>query len=357
MQECKTCLFTDDIAKILPDGECEYCKLQQKLKADARPELWPGIIEKMAKKGKGNQYDVIVGVSGGADSSILLYKTIVEWGLRPLVIHFDNRWNTPQADNNIRVICDLFNVNSIVYKLDKEEFDNLNKAFLWAGTSDCDIPNDIAMSKISYQVAEQYGIKYILNGHDFRNEGSTPAKWTYMDSKYMKDVYKQYTGMDLVNYPLVTIWDQIKYGLKGIEHVRPFHYIEVTKAERKEVLDKLKLYGWQDYGAKHCENVYTEWIGCDVLPNKFDIDKRRTYLSAQIRNGDITKEYAKSVISSPMVFDKNKIPAEYHELVLIAPKRNRKVFKHYNFKAWKPVFWVLWKLGVVPRTFFTKYCK
>lgn len=357
LQECAICVFTSDIAKINEDnGICEYCELQEKLKADAKPHLWPSIVRKMKEKGKKNQYDVVVGISGGADSSILLLKTVTEWELRPLVIHFDNRWNATQADNNIKVICDLFNVNSITYKLDKQEFDNLNKAFLWAGTPDCDIPNDIAMSKISYQVAEQYGIKYILNGHDFRNEGSTPAKWTYMDSKYMKDVYNKYTGKELVNYPLVTIWDQIKYGFLGIEHIRPFHYIEVSKGQRYEYLNFLKNHGWQDYGGKHCENIYTEWIGCDVLPNKFKIDKRRTYLSAQIRNGDIIKGQAKQMLSQPMKFDKKKIPDEYHALVAGSPVRDRKIFAHYDFKAWRPVFWILWKLGVVPRTFFKKYC-
>lgn len=354
--ECKTCLFDSSFAKIHQDGECEYCKLQAQLKADADPALWPQKLKEIKQKGKGKQYDVVVGISGGMDSSILLYKTIMHWGLRPLVIHFDNRWNTLAADNNVKLLTDYFNVNSIVYKLDKQEFDNLNKSFLWAGTTDCDIPNDIAMSKISYKVAEDYGIKYILNGHDFRNEGSTPAKWTYMDSEYLKDVYRQYNKKEIVNYPLVTIWDQIKYGLKGIQHVRPFHYVELSYIQRQQILDILRAKGWQDYGAKHCENTYTEWLGCDVLPNKFGIDKRKTYLSAQIRNGDLTKQEAKERISHPMEFDAKRIPAEYHALVAGAPIRNRAIFRHYDYRKWRPIFWILMKLGVVPRTMYVKYC-
>jgi hypothetical protein len=351
--ECKICLFTSDFAKIHDDGICEYCRLHERLEANADPELWPGIVEKIRKKGKGKQYDCIVGISGGADSSILLWMTVMYWKLRPLVIHFDNRWNTPEAEHNMELLCSVLNVNSVTFKLDKEEYDNLNKAFLAAGTPDCDIPNDIAMTKLSYQLADQYGIKYIMAGHDFRTEGSTPRGWTYMDAKYIQDVYRKFTKRELKNYPLFTIWDQIKYGLKGIVHVRPFHYLNV---DRELIMKALKSFGWQDYGAKHCENVYTEFVGAHVLPIKFNIDKRIVYLSAQVRSGKLLKGKAKQMYSQKPTFDLNKMPMGYIEL-LTSPKTNRKMFDRYNFKAWRPVFWVLMKLKVVPYTFYIKYCK
>ena len=357
MKQCNRCLFTEDIATIHEDGECNYCKLQDQLKANANPYDWPPILKKIKKKGFKNQYDCIVGVSGGADSSILLYMVVKWWDLRPLVVHFDNRWNTPMADNNIKVICDYLNVNSVTYKLDKEEFDNLNKSFLAAGTPDCDIPNDIAMTKISYQLADQYKIKYIMAGHDFRTEGSTPAKWTYMDSRYIQDVYRKYTGKELKNYPLFSITDQIKYGLKGIVHVRPFHYIEVNQRQRNSILDILKAQGWQDYGAKHCENTYTEWIGSYVLPKKFNIDKRIVYLSAQIRNNDLDKQEAKYWLQVTSEFDLTRIPVEYKEIVEKAPIQERTNFDRYNFRKYKFIFWLLMRLKVVPYTFYVKYCK
>jgi tRNA(Ile)-lysidine synthase TilS/MesJ len=353
MKECKRCLFDDSFAHIHDDQECEYCKLHDQLEANANPDLWPEIVDKIKKAGKGKQYDCIVGISGGADSSILLWLTVMRWGLRPLVVHFDNRWNAPEAENNMKVLVDYLNVNMVTYKLDKAEFDNLNKAFLAAGVPDCDIPNDIAMTEISYRLAEQHGIKYIMAGHDFRTEGSTPKGWTYMDAKYINDVYYNFTGKNLKNYPLFTIWNQIRYGLKGIVHVRPFHYLNV---DREELMKRLVAIGWQGYGAKHCENVYTEFIGAHVLPKKFGIDKRIVYLSAEVRSGLKTKAEAKELYEQEVTFDLEKIPFEYRTL-LNSPIRDRKVFKRYNFKLFRPFFWLLSKIGAVPHTFYVKYCK
>jgi hypothetical protein len=114
-------------------------------------------------------------------------------------------------------------VDCINYKVNKQEYDRLNDAFLWAGVPDADIPNDIAMTKLMYDTAYKYGIKYILNGHDFRTEGSTPKPWTYMDAKYIRSVYNKYSGLELHNYPLFTFKDQLFYALIGIKNVRPFH--------------------------------------------------------------------------------------------------------------------------------------
>jgi tRNA(Ile)-lysidine synthase TilS/MesJ len=115
-----------------------------------------------------------MGISGGIDSSTLLYTAVKYWNLKPLVIHFDNHWNAPEALHNMSQLVKLLGVDSITYTVNKEEYDRLNDAFLWAGTPDADIPNDIAMTKLMYDTAFKYNIKYILNGHDFRTEGSTP---------------------------------------------------------------------------------------------------------------------------------------------------------------------------------------
>ena len=189
--ECKTCLFDSSIAKIEDDGDCEYCKLQTQLRNQAR-EPFENIVERIRNAGKNKQYDCLVGISGGEDSSVLLYLAVKVWKLRPLVIHFNNRWNRPEADNNIRVITYALNVNFIEYFVDQEEYNALTDAFLEAGVQDADIPNDIAMAKLMYSASRQYGIKYILNGHDFAHEGSSPSAWSYMDAKYVKSVYKKW---------------------------------------------------------------------------------------------------------------------------------------------------------------------
>lgn len=346
--ECTRCLFTDDIVKILPDGECEYCKLHDKLEADSAGISLDEVIRKIRKRGKGKKYDCLIGISGGLDSSTMLYAAVWKWNLRPLVIHFDNHYNTPEAKRNMARLVKSLNVDSITYTVNKQEYDSLNRSFLYFGLPDADIPNDIAMTKLMYDTAEKYGIKTILNGHCFRTEGSTPAKWTYMDARYIQDVYKKYSGAELINYPLFTFWDQIRAGLKGIKQVRPFYYFKDRKSLEE---DMKRIVGFDEYGPKHAENTYTAFIGYNYLPNHHGINKSIVYLSARVRSGILTKDQAREYLN-----EKYFAPHPDGEELAITHKANRKDFDRYNFKAWRPVIWLLMKFKVVPYTFYKKYC-
>lgn len=355
MINCNRCLFDESFAKIHDDGECEYCKLQDKLRASSNEGDWLPLLKKI--KEKGGQYNCLIGISGGEDSSVLLYSAVKIWGLKPLVIHFNNRTNREVADNNIRVLVDHLNVNFIEYFLDKKEYDDLQDSLLKAGVPDCDIANDVCMSKLMVKAALDHGIKYILNGHSFREEGSSPKAWSVIDYTYLNSINKTFTGKDLVNYPLLTVWDQVWSALRGIRKVSPFHY---ANHDRQAVIGKLKEIGWQDYGGKHNENIYTAFVGNYILPKKFGIDKRRTYLSAQIREGNMTKEKAEEILKTPAHFDLNDLGANKDHLlrlVNLSPKRPRTDYKMTNFKRLRPLFWVLMKLGVVPETMYNKYCK
>lgn len=353
MTTCNRCLFTSDIAHIHEDGECEYCKLHDRLEAQSDPANLDKELAKIRKAGKGKKYDCLMGISGGLDSSTLLYAAVKKWGLRPLVIHFDNHYNTPEAKHNMDQLIRRLGVDCIVYYVNKGEYDALNFAFVVAGVPDSDIPNDIAMTKLMYQTAEMYGIKYILNGHDFREEGSTPAAWTYMDAKYIQSVYRKAADRSLRNYPLFTFWDQIRAGLKGIKQVRPFHYIEDRTTLEHEMIDNI---GFRDYGGKHCENVYTEFVGGWLLPKYFGIDKRRVYCSALIRSGRMTKAQAIEKLKVAHEFTKFKqLPFSAFEFA--NNKGKREDFDRYNFKRYKYLIWILAKMKVVPWTFYVKYAR
>lgn len=349
-EECSRCLFTDDIAEIKGE-QCEYCNLHDSLEKNA------GDFEKdILPKIKGKKYDILIGISGGLDSSTLLYAAVTKWNLKPLAIHFNNGWNTKAAEHNMQSLTDKLGVDLITYKVNKIEYDLLNQSFLECGTCDLDIPNDIAMTKLMYETADKYGIKWIGNGHDFKEEGSTPKGFTYMDAKYVSDVYEQFTGDKLKNYPLFTFWDQIKYALKGIKQVRPFHSEKIHTVRHNWEREMKQFIGWKDYGFKHSENIYTEFVGSFVLPSKFNIDKRIVYYSALVRSGKLSKSQAKILMQEQPRFDLSKLPAGIYDAVG-SNIVDRKEFAHYNFKKWKWVIWILWKLQVVPQTFFVKYCK
>src|SRR6187549_921336 len=109
IRDCSICLFDSTVVKIHDDGVCEMCRLQDKLRAESTPDKWSIILHDIREKGKNRKYDILVGISGGEDSSIMLRKVVQDWGLRPLVIHFDNWWNVPEANNNIEVLVKNLN--------------------------------------------------------------------------------------------------------------------------------------------------------------------------------------------------------------------------------------------------------
>lgn len=354
---CSTCLFTNEVVKIHSDGRCDMCHLHDENKKATDPSEWSAVQYAIKDAGLNKKYDCIIGISGGEDSSILLYTAVKVYGFRPLVIHFNNRWNRPEADHNIKLLTSKLNVDFIEYFVNKEEYDKVCDSFLMAGVQDADIPNDVAMAKLMYDTARKYGIKYVLNGHDYRTEGSSPRSWSIIDYNYIKSVYRAFQKQELVNYPLYTVWDQIWSGIIGIRNIRVFHY---EAPNRRSVMTILKDWGWKDYGGKHNENIYTAFVGNYLLPKKFKIDKRITYLSAQIREGAITKEEAYKILETPANFDPNDLGEKRaHILKLMNESEigSRDAYHITNFKALKPVFWVLLKLGIVSLSMYKKYCK
>lgn len=354
--ECRTCLFDSSFAEITSDGECIYCKLQEAQRNQAR-EPWEKVLARIKKKGKGRKYDALIGISGGEDSSVLLYNAVKVWGLRVLAFHINNRTNRPQATNNIQILRDRLNVNYYEFFPAAQEYDELTDSLLKAGVPDADLANDVHMAKLTFKLAKDNDIKCTLNGHSFREEGSSPKAWSFLDTTYLLDIYKRFTNKDLYYYDVLTLWDQIHAGLTGMLRVSPYHYAD---HDRAEVLKTLKSWGWQDYGGKHNENIYTAFVGNFVLPNKFKIDKRKTYLSAAIREGNMTKEFAKDILKTPAEFNLNDLgdrKAHLLHLVDAYPIRPRSDYKQTNYKRLKPLLWLLVKMNVFPLSAFEKYCK
>lgn len=345
--ECINCLITDNLCEF-KNSICIFCLTHKEL--DSKNHNFNPILDKIkSHKGK---YNCILGISGGEDSSTLLYAAVKKWKLNPLVIHFNNHWNTDNATYNMKQLIQKLNVDFIEYYVNKNEFDNLNKAFLMAGTPDCDIPNDIAMTKLMYETCEKYNINYILNGHCYKTEGSTPKAWTYMDTKYIKDVYRKFYKKELVNYPLFEFSDQLHYNNLNIQQIRPFHYQSVDRFE----LDKemKEFINYKSYGWKHGENSYTDFVGSYLLPRKFGIDKRIVYLSARIRTGLLRKDEARNILNCEPSFDTDILGDEYMDLI-DSPIVDRSEYDSYNFEEANWMIYYLYLCGTVPYTFYIKY--
>ena len=341
--------MTDELTHI-EDGVCDFCRMHDQL------EGLTGFGD-IADKVRGQKgYQCLIGISGGFDSSYLLWYTVTRLKIKPLVLHFNNKWNDPIAEYNMNLLVTKLGVDLIRISSD-DEYDRVCGALLKAGVKDADIANDMYMADLMQTVARRYKIKYIFNGHDFRNEGSTPLCWTYMDARYMKSVYKWAYGEELKTPHIQTFWKQLVAGLRGVKHIRVFHYVDIPMWEREKTLLE---FGLKPYKEKHGENIYTKWIGYFLLPNKWGIDKRKVYLSAQIRSGYITKKEAIEQLKTSVAVDIDLIELERRTGVtlagaVIAEEHTYEDFDHYNFNRYKPLIYILYKLKLTSYQFYKKY--
>mgnify|MGYP006292821515 FL=1 len=260
-------------------------------KAEADKVL-ESIIKEIKNEGKGKKYDCIIGVSGGVDSTYTAYL-VKKMGLRPLAVHLDNGWNSELAVSNIQKVLEVLNIDLYTMVLDWEEFKDLQLSFLKASTPDGEIPTDHAIMSCLYRSAKKFGVKYIISGTNIKTEGILAKSWAqgHLDWKYIKSVHKKYGNKRLKSFPKITYLKLFDYIiLKRIKKVNLLDYVDYNKKRAMKVLeDEL---GWVYYGGKHYESVYTRFYQGYILPNKFNIDKRRGHLSTLICSGEITREEA-----------------------------------------------------------------
>jgi N-acetyl sugar amidotransferase len=288
------------------DGICNHCERYDNIiesrvyKGEIAQKQLNNIVKSIRKKGKGNEYNCIIGVSGGVDSTYVAYLTN-KLGLRPLAIHFDNGWNSELAVGNIEKILDKLGIDLYTYVINWDIFSDLQKAFLKASTPDGEVPTDHAIAALLFREANRRNIKYIISGMNFATESMSVRMWSYghSDWKYIRDIYRTNgNNNSLKVYPHYNFIDLFYWTfIKKIKVVSILNYIDYDKKEAMEIL-KEKL-DWIKYKGKHYESIYTRFYQGYILPTKFGIDKRIGHLSDLIRAKQISRSNALNEIKAP----------------------------------------------------------
>lgn len=370
---CSRCIYDSNVPNISfnKEGVCNYCHQVDSLVeqySTGKPEgerALAEIIEQIKKAGKGKKYDCVIGVSGGTDSSYLLLKSI-EWGLRPLAVHYDNTWNSAIATENIRKVTAKLNIDLKTYVIDNKESDDIFRSFFLASVPEFDASTDIAFVQVIRSVAAEYGIKYIFEGHSFIAEGVSPQGKNYFDGKYIESIHKKYGKLKMKTYPNMTFFQFIKWAVfYRQKFIRPLWYIDYSKPEARKLL--IENTGWTYYGGHHLENRATSFAHTVYHPQKFKIDNRNWSLAAEVRAGILNREEAIKTYYSPIEVDPdlvayvkkrlNLTDNEYNT-VMNGENRSFRDFKTYKkrFERWRPIFKILADKNLVPRSFYIKYC-
>ena len=307
-RQCTRCLMdTSDIDIQFDDsGICNHC-IRYEIELPKRVFKGPEgerklteILNEIKKSNTKKEYNCIIGVSGGVDSTYVAYLT-KKMGLRPLAIHFDNGWNSELAVTNIEKTLDKLDIDLFTYVIDWEEFKNLQLSFLYASTPDGEIPTDHAINALLFLEANKRGIKYVISGMNFATESISVSSWSYghSDWKYIKAVHKIFGTKKIKNYPHFNLTKLFYLTfIKRIKVVSLLNYLEYNKVEAMKILKK--ELDWNYYGGKHYESVYTRFYQGFILPIKFGIDKRKGHLSDLINSGQLTRVEALNELSKPI---------------------------------------------------------
>ncbi len=353
-QICTRCVMDTSDSAITFDaqGVCDHCNdfarnVRPNWHTDERGrQALAQIVERIKEGGKGKEFDCILGMSGGLDSSYMLHLIVTEFGLRPLVFHVDGGWNTDIAVNNIQMLVEKLGLDLYTEVINWEDMRDFQLAMFKSGVPHLDIPQDHAFVATLYHFANKHGIKYIMNGGNYATECiRNPLEWLYYgtDMAQINDIRRRFCTRPLKHYPFSSVMFHKIYlrYLKGVQVVKPLNMLPYTKQLAIDTLSG--LYGWRPYPQKHFESRFTKFYEGYWLPTRFGFDTRRVQYSSLIQTGQVTREEALAKLEQP-AYDPATIDEEfeyiatklgisaaelrqYHEMPL-------KSFRDYRNQAW-----------------------
>lgn len=335
-QICTNCVMdtTDSAITFDARGVCDHCNTYYNKTlpnwdtgAAGKAEL-DRMVSEIRTAGKGRDFDCIIGMSGGIDSSYLVYAAKELMGLRPLVFHVDAGWNSQIAVNNIERLIDGLQLDLFTEVIDWEEMKDLQRAFFRSGVSHIDTPQDHSFFATMYKFATEHKVKHILTGANLSTECiRNPVEWMYYqsDSWQMLDIHRQFGERPLERFPVTSIlWHKLWLPyFRGIKVLRPLNHMPYIKTEARQLL--MDRFGWQPYPQKHFESRFTRFYESFWLPKRFGYDVRRVQFASLIVTGQMTRDeaiaeleklpYDEATIGQEIEFVANKLDITQDQLM------------------------------------------
>lgn len=352
-QICVKCVMdTSDSRIVFEHGVCDHCigfernvRSKWHLAKSGRADV-ARTVEQIKKTGPREQFDSILGLSGGLDSSYMLHLVVKEFGLRPLVFHVDGGWNSDIAVSNIESMVKKLGLDLYTEVINWEEMRDFQLAFFKAGVPHLDIPQDHAFIATLYHFAHKHGIKYILNGGNISTEGvRNPKEWLYYgtDMAQIRDIQRRFGTLELKSYPFSSVFFH-KFYLRYLKGVKVFKPLDLLPYSKQLAIDTLtREYGWKSYPQKHFESRFTKFYEGYWLPTRFGYDTRRVQFSSLILTGQMSRDEALEKLNElpydPLTIDddfayvasKLRIPIQelryYHQM----PKKTYKDYKNWEW--------------------------
>ncbi|EBI5845851.1 N-acetyl sugar amidotransferase [Salmonella enterica] len=354
-QICSRCIMDTTDPNIIFDdkGECDYCSnyenniLPTWKKGSSSEYFLSEIASKIKADAKNSDFDCIIGLSGGLDSSYAAYIAKEKMGLRPLLFHVDAGWNTDQAVGNIEKLIEGLGLDLYTEVVNWEEMKDLQLSFLKSGIPDQDLVQDASFFSALYKFARQHRIKHVITGSNYSTECCRePEEWggyLGIDTLLFNDIHKKFGTRQLKSFPLVDIL-VYKLFYQKILGMKVHHPLNLVPFNKKNAENELKeKFGWQPFQHKHHESRFTRFYEDYWLPRRFGFEKRRAHFSSLIMTGQMTREEALERISKPEMdehFLKQEFEFVAHKLGITVDELQqlfdmpKKTYKDYKNKRW-----------------------
>lgn len=321
VKSCSKCILDENITgvKIGTDGVCNYCSDFIPFSPYENNELLR-LLKRVKKKGR--IYDALVPISGGKDSTYVLYLAVKKYKLNVLTFTFDNGFMSDLAKKNIESSVKNCGVDHIWVKHDFKLINELYRTTLIYSGEICGICG-IGIERSMLKISEAWKIPLILLGHSPSENNSFTSENIYDQSRLKAILHKNPNiTKDKVNrfliYPKLNFISSYLFTKLGRFSTKVNILYYENLLSDKEIGDIIKhKMNWQD--STHSE--YTRHFDCLAEPftnyireKRFGYSRRLPQLSNMIRNNEISREEALKIYN-----DDNKIDVpENYELIKTA---------------------------------------
>jgi len=313
LQYCTRCAIPETQEGIKFDelGICQACQSsEQKIHINwaLREKKFKAILDE-AKAKAGNNYDCIVPISGGKDSTFQLHVLTKLYGMKPLAVTFSHNWWSETGWYNLQNALETFNVDHIVFTPNRALINKIVRRSVEA-IGDVGWHDHGGVGSFPLQVAVKWKIPLLIWGESIA-EASGRASYEAPIHKFDREYFiKQSAKLradEIVKgdlsardmYPF-TVPSQEEIEKAGVRGIHLGDYIFWDDERQAEFLRD--TYGWKD---TQMENAYKRYKSAeDIMSGMHDFTcylkrgyGRATYqASVDVRNGLLTREEAFELI-------------------------------------------------------------
>jgi hypothetical protein len=299
-ERCSYCILPVNLPGLTlnHDGKCNYCRNFETghinkvcPQHDDVKGRFDAIIEQLRGKGK---YDCLVPLSGGKESSYILYVLVKEFDLRPLAFNVNNGFQHVDAVRNIEHLVGELGVDLVIYRPNQQLLRTLMRAFLSKAGEFC-TPCNMLISATSFRLARQNRIKAIMYGNVMGTnpglEGVSPA--LHYDRRYYLNIADGLLGRTdrdyYINPPYVRTAIRRLLGTEA----QVINVLDYLRPTLQEIHDRLESVGWKrPAGEIQHGDCLLNPLKDHLMCRRWGCSELTAMYSVLVRNGEMNREEA-----------------------------------------------------------------